>query len=132
MIAVEELEWNCNQFRTRKFLESGSSPYIRHSLAILIQCSYPNIKTRNKYVHICKPADRGALGHNLAKGRGPWAEEAGPPFRERRTTRMGRVEPVERAPTYIYIYSFSRRFYPKRLPKESFTKVHRSLIITTR
>ena len=33
---------------------------------------------------------------------------------------------------YIYIYSFSRRFYPKRLPRESFTKVHRSLIITTR
>ena len=33
---------------------------------------------------------------------------------------------------YIYIYSFSRHFYPKRLPRESFTKVHRSLIITTR
>ena len=33
---------------------------------------------------------------------------------------------------YIYIYSFSRRFYPKRLPRGSFTKVHRSLIITTR
>ena len=31
-----------------------------------------------------------------------------------------------------YIYSFSRRFYPKRLPRESFTIVHRSLIITTR
>ena len=24
--------------------------------------------------------------------------------------------------TYIYMYSFSRRFYPKRLPRESFTK----------
>ena len=31
-----------------------------------------------------------------------------------------------------YIYSFSRRFYPKQLPRESFTKVHRSLIIATR
>ena len=30
----------------------------------------------------------------------------------------------------IYIYAFSRRFYPKRLPRESFTKEHRSLIIT--
>ena len=25
---------------------------------------------------------------------------------------------------YIYIYAFSRRFYPKRFPRESFTKVH--------
>ena len=24
---------------------------------------------------------------------------------------------------YIYMYSFSRRFYPKRLPRESFTKL---------
>ena len=31
-----------------------------------------------------------------------------------------------------YIYSFSRCFYPKRLPRESFTKVHRSMIITMR
>ena len=31
----------------------------------------------------------------------------------------------------IYIYSFSRRFYTKRLPRESFAKVHRSLIVTT-
>ena len=30
----------------------------------------------------------------------------------------------------IFIYAFSRCFYPKRLPRESFTKVHRSLIIT--
>jgi len=30
---------------------------------------------------------------------------------------------------HIYIYAFSRRFYPKRLPRESFTKVHRSMII---
>ncbi|XP_062314440.1 sulfate transporter-like [Osmerus eperlanus] len=30
---------------------------------------------------------------------------------------------------YIYMYSFSRRFYSKRLPRESFTKVHRSMII---
>ena len=26
----------------------------------------------------------------------------------------------------IYIHSFSRRFYPNRLPRESFTKVHRT------
>ena len=32
----------------------------------------------------------------------------------------------------IYIYAFSRRFYPKRLLRESFTKEHKSLIITTR
>ena len=25
----------------------------------------------------------------------------------------------------IYIYSFSRCFYPKQLPRESFTKVHK-------
>ena len=28
---------------------------------------------------------------------------------------------------YIYIYAFRRRFYPKRLPKENFTKEYRSL-----
>ena len=31
-----------------------------------------------------------------------------------------------------YMYSFSRRLYLKRLSRESFTKMHRSLIITTR
>ena len=31
---------------------------------------------------------------------------------------------------HIYIYSFSRRFHPKRHPRESFTKVHKSLIHT--
>ncbi|XP_046891194.1 uncharacterized protein LOC124477447 [Hypomesus transpacificus] len=41
------------------------------------------------------------MGHHPAEGRGPWAEEGGPPYRESRTTRLGRVEPVERrAPTY--------------------------------
>ena len=30
-----ELVCNCNLFRTRKFPESGNSPYIRHSLATL-------------------------------------------------------------------------------------------------
>ena len=40
-------------------------------------------------------------GHHLAEGRDPWAEEAGLPFRESRTTTLGRVQPVERrAPIY--------------------------------
>ena len=33
---------------------------------------------------------------------------------------------------YIYIYAFSKHFYPKRNPKESYTKMQRSLIKTTR
>ncbi|XP_046882836.1 centrosome and spindle pole associated protein 1-like isoform X4 [Hypomesus transpacificus] len=33
------------------------------------------------------------IGRHLAEVRGPWAEEDGLPFRESRTTRLGRVEP---------------------------------------
>ena len=39
------------------------------------------------------------------------------------------ISPLSLSLSYIYMYSF-RHFYPKRLPRESFTKVHRSLIIT--
>ena len=30
----------------------------------------------------------------------------------------------------IYMYAFSRRFYPKRLPRESFTKEHLRNVIS--
>ena len=33
--------------------------------------------------------------------------------------------------TLHYVFAFSKRFCPKRLPRETFTKLHRSLIITT-
>ena len=39
---------------------------------------------------------------------------------------------TNRLQMFLHLHAFSRRFYPKRLPRESFTKEHRSLIITTR
>ena len=50
------------------------------------------------------------------------------------TSPMAALPPakVHDYPLPPYIYAFSRRFYPKRLPRKSFIKVSRSLIITTR
>ena len=69
----------------------------------LISAGFDHVQSQTceQYRSIANQQTGAHWGHDLVVGRDPCAEEAGPPFRESRTTRLGRVEPVDRrAPTY--------------------------------
>ena len=48
--------------------------------------------------------------------------------KRKRKLKFGEEE-IDRLVRYIYIHAFSRHFYPKRFQRESFPKVHGSMII---